>query len=148
MTIPSIQRHYLFVLAGLFWTVAGGILCGRAFFWFEQVPLRTELMLESLGAALAVLFYSLLFARIVHRNVERIGRLPVRAPFLAFTAWKGYLMIGFMIALGISLRSSSIPKVYLAIPYTMMGLALLIGSLRFYREFFIARRIVVDDSDS
>jgi len=105
-------------------------------------------MLESLGAALAVLFYSLLFARIVHRNVERISGLPRRAPFHAFTAWKGYLIIGLMIALGISLRSSPIPKIYLAVPYTMMGLALLIGSLRFYREFIIARRIGASDSDS
>ena len=140
----SIPRRYLFVLAGIFWTIAGVILCGRAFTWLEHLPLRTELVLESLSAAFAVLFYTFLFVRIVRRNISRIGQLPERASIFSFTAWQGYLMIGGMIALGITLRHSPIPKTYLAVAYTTMGIALLIGSLKFFKQFRSELKLVSD----
>lgn len=143
--LPSLPRRYLFILAGAFWTIAGMILCARAFSWLLHFPLKTEVVLESLSAALAVLFYTLLFFKIVRRNIDRIHKLPERAPFFAFTAWQGYLMIGLMITLGIALRQSPIPKVYLAIPYTTMGIALLIGSIKFYRQFALARQMPGED---
>jgi hypothetical protein len=47
-------------------------------------------------------------------------------------------MIALMMTIGITLRSASIPKYYLSIPYTAMGGILLIGSLKFYRRFLAA----------
>jgi hypothetical protein len=40
-----------------------------------------------------------------------------------------------MVTIGITLRNTSIPKYYLAVPYAVMGGILLIGSFSFYRRF-------------
>jgi hypothetical protein len=132
---PAIPRHYLFALAGVLWTAAGVALCARGEIWLEVFPLGTEIGVELLSLGLAVAGYFLFFAKIVQKNIDRIGGLPERACLFAFTAWRGYIMIALMMTLGITLRHAVIRKYYLSIPYTVMGGILLIGSLRFYRRF-------------
>jgi len=132
---PAIPRHYLFAIAGVLWTIAGGVLCVRGEIWFEVFPVGTEVALETISIGLAVAGYYFLFTKVVKKNIDRIGSLPQRACLFAFTAWHGYIMIATMVTIGITLRNSTLPKYYLAIPYTAMGGILLIGSLRFYRRF-------------
>ena len=132
---PAIPRHYLFAIAGVLWTIAGGVLCVRGEIWLEVFPLGTEFALEIISIGLAIAGYYFLFTNVVQKNLDRIGGLPERACLFAFTAWHGYIMIAMMVTIGITLRNSSLPKYYLAIPYTAMGGILLIGSLRFYRRF-------------
>ena len=132
---PAIPRRYLFVLGGIMWTSAGALLCVRAAIWLDVFPFQTELALESISLVLAALGYSFKFSRLVQKNIDRIHRLPERACVFAFTAWRGYIMIALMITIGIALRSTLIPTYYIAIPYTAMGGMLLIGSIRFYRQF-------------
>ena len=132
---PAVPRQYLFGLAGLLWTIAGGLLCVRAEIWLESYSFSVEVALELVSVALAAAGYLLFFFKVVQKSIDRIGHLPDRACLFAFTAWHGYIMIAFMMTLGITLRNTSIPKYYLAVPYTAMGGILLIGSLRFYRRF-------------
>jgi hypothetical protein len=135
---PAVPRHYLFALAGALWTIAGVLLCVRGEIWLEVFPLGMEFALESIGVGLAVAGYLFVFIRVVQKNLDRISRLPERACLFAFTAWYGYLMIALMMTIGMALRNTEIPKYYLSIPYTAMGVILLIGSLRFYRRFLAA----------
>ena len=137
---PAVPRHWLFALAGLLWTAVGSLLCIRAITWLSVFSLETELLVEFFGAALAPIGYLVLFSKVVQKNIDRILGLPERACAFAFAAWKGYLMIAFMIAIGLALRNSGLPKFYLALPYTAMGGVLLIGSTRFYREFIAISR--------
>jgi hypothetical protein len=58
----------------------------------------------------------------------------------AFIPWKSYLMIALMITMGAILRHSSIPKPYLAILYTTIGLALILSSVRYIRTFFQVKK--------
>ena len=132
---PAIPRYWLFGIAGLVWTAAGLLLCARAIIWLHPFPLSTEISLELMGVAIAGLAYFYVFATIVQKNLNRIGRLPDHACAFAFTAWKGYLMIGFMVTVGITLRNSPVPKHLLSVPYTAMGVVLMIGSVRFYQRF-------------
>lgn len=133
--IPTIRSHYLFALAGIFWTIAGGILCVRAAIWMGML---------SPGAAIVVALLSIIgvgtgyvfgFTKIVVKNINRINQMPERANIFAFTAVRGYVMIALMMTIGITLRNSSIPKYYLAVLYFAMGGILLIGSVQFYRKF-------------
>jgi hypothetical protein len=137
---PFIPRQYLFVVAGLLWTAVGLLLCWRALGWLNTETLPVEFVLESIGIFLAVAFYFLGFSKIARKNIARICKLPERASLFAFTAWKGYIIIGTMITAGIIFRNSSIPKDYLAVPYTAMGGALLLASGQFYYRFI---RIVI-----
>lgn len=133
---PAVPRHYLFAIAGVLWTFAGGLLCVRAEIWLQTYSIGTEVILELISVLLAAAGYLFLFIKVVQKSIDRIGRLPDRACLFAFTAWHGYMMIALMMTIGITLRNSSIPKYYLSIPYTAMGGILLIGSLRFYRRFW------------
>lgn len=136
---PAVPRHYLFAIAGVLWTIAGVLLCVRGEIWLEVLPLETEFALETISIGLAVAGYFFFFMNVVQKNIDRIERLPERACLFAFTAWHGYIMIALMIMIGFTLRHSAIPMYYLSIPYTAMGGTLLIGSLRFYRQFLAAR---------
>lgn len=134
---PAVPRHYLLGIAGLLWTAVGATLCMRAIIWLAALPLGQELLFESMSVVLSLLGYSLFFSRLVQNNIDRIERLPQRACIFAFTAWRGYFMIGVMISFGIMLRGMSVPKQYFSIPYSVMGLILLIGSLKFYRQYLL-----------
>jgi len=133
--IPEIRRHYLFVLAGIFWTVAGGILCVRAAIWMGMLSPNAAFVFALVSIVCAGGGYVLGFSKIVVKNIARINRMPERANIFAFTAVRGYVMIALMMTIGITLRNSSIPKYYLTIPYFAMGGILLIGSVQFYRQF-------------
>jgi hypothetical protein len=132
---PAVPRYYLFGLAGAFWTIAGLVLCARAILWLNVFSLSIELALETTSIAIAIIGYLFLFVKVVQKNIDRIGQLPENACVFAFTAWQGYVMIALMITIGITLRNTSIPKYFLAVPYTAMGAILLIGSARFFRQF-------------
>ena len=136
---PAVPRYFLFAIAGVLWTFAGALLCLRAAFWLDAFPVVTAGALELISLLLAIAGYLFFFFKVVQRSIERIGRLPDRPCLFAFTAWHGYIMIAVMMTLGITLRNTSIPKYFLSIPYTAMGGILLIGSLRFYRRFLVAR---------
>ena len=135
MLNPAVPRYYLFGFAGAFWTFAGLLLCGRAIVWLTVFPLSIELGLEAASIAIAVVGYLYLFVNVVQKNIDRIGQLPENACVFAFSAWRGYVMIGFMMTIGITLRNTSMPKYLLAVPYTAMGGILLIGSARFFHQF-------------
>jgi hypothetical protein len=132
---PAVPRYYLFGLAGAFWTFAGLVLCGRAIFWLNAFPLSIELALEIMSIMIAAVGYLFLFVKVVEKNINRIRQLPENACVFAFTAWQGYIMIALMITIGVTLRDTSIPKYFLAVPYIAMGAILLAGSVRFFRQF-------------
>ena len=135
---PAVPRHFLYAIAGLLWTLAGGLLCVRGAMWLGEFQLPVIASVEAAAILIAAAGYVFLFAGVVRKNITRIGRLPDRACIFAFTAPRGYIMIALMMTAGISLRSSSIPHYYLSLPYTAMGGVLLTGSIVFYREFLVA----------
>lgn len=132
---PAVPKRWLFAIVAVIWTGVGVLLCGRAILWIEPMSIGREILAEAGGLLIAIPGYSYLFTKIVQKNIDRIHRLPDPACAFAFAAWRGYFMIGLMVTLGIALRNSTIPKFYLAFPYTAMGGMLLIGSVNFYGQF-------------
>jgi hypothetical protein len=136
--VPTVRRHYLFAFAGMLWTIAGGILCVRGTIWLQLLSPLGEVIIGLLSLVIAVVGYLYGFSKVVQKSIDRIRQMPERANIFAFSAVRGYAMIALMITIGVTLRNSSIPKYYLTIPYDAMGGVLLIGSVRFYRQFFAA----------
>ncbi len=132
---PAIPKHWLFIIAGFIWTVVGLMLCVRAVTWLSSTALSFNFFVEMIAVGIAGVGYLVMFSKVVQKNIVRILALPDRACAFAFTPWKGYFMIACMITIGIILRNSSLPKYYLVIPYTAMGVILLIGSFVFFRQF-------------
>jgi uncharacterized membrane protein len=131
-----VERRWLFSIAGVVWSAVGLLLLGYAIVWLAPVDVRTEVVLALTGAGLALLAARYLFARIVRSNIARIERGPARASAFSFQAWRSYVVTVFMIALGITLRHSAIPRPALAVVYEAIGGALLITSLLYHRRFF------------
>ncbi len=114
------------------WTAVGVMLCRLAYHWFVVTNTGVAAILGSLGAVMALVAYHFGFSKMAQRNIKRLCLLTDRTCVFAFQTWKGYLIIGFMIILGAILRSSQIPKPYLAILYTTIGGAIFLSSFHYY----------------
>jgi len=133
---PAASRYWLIALAGLMWSTVGITLCSMAYCWLKEVDWLTAFPFGLFGIILSLAAYCFGFSGIARKNINRICLLPEKGCIFAFQAWKSYLIIAFMITLGIILRHSPIPKHYLAIIYTTIGGALLLSSLHYYRRLW------------
>ena len=133
---PAVSKYLLIALAGLMWSTVGVMLCRIAYYWLKEFNWLTALPLELFGAFLSLVAYRLGFSGIAKKNIDRISMLPEKGCIFAFQAWKSYLIIVFMITLGIILRHSPIPRHYLSIVYTTIGGAMLLSSLHYYRKLW------------
>ena len=129
---PVVSKYWLMALAGLMWSVVGIMLCRVAFIWLKAVLAHRALFLGSLGLISALLAYRFGFSKIALKNIFRLCLLPDKTCIFAFQAWKSYLIIIFMVILGITLRHSPIPRPYLAVIYATIGGALFFSSFHFY----------------
>ncbi len=142
---PAVTKSWLIAVAGLMWTGVGLVLCRLAYVWLGAVNRGIAASLGLLGVVMAVAAYYFGFSKIAQKNIKRLCLVTERTCIFAFQTWKGYLIIGFMITLGIILRNSAIPKQYLAIIYTTIGGAIFLSSLHYYELLWKMK--VQKDSD-
>ncbi|MGO8987671.1 MAG: hypothetical protein ACLQGU_07360 [bacterium] len=129
---PAVTKYWLIALAGLMWTGVGVMLCRLAYIWLAVISRAMAASLGLFGIGMAVAVYYLGFSKIARKNLKRLCLLTERTCVFAFQTWRGYLIIGFMITLGIILRNSAIPKQYLAVIYTTIGGAIFLSSFHYY----------------
>ena len=133
---PAVTKNVLLFLAGAVWGCVGTLLSVLAFSWLKQVPNINIYSFGGAGVLLALLVHHFGFLKIADRNLERILPIDEKKCLFSFIPWKSYLVIVIMITIGAILRHSVIPKQYLAILYTGIGLALILSSVRYMRFFF------------
>ena len=109
------------------------MLCVRAAEWYLSAGLGA-VPWELVGLTGGVIIYRFKFAWIADRNIKRIRRLRERESILAFQPPAMYVVIACMMGLGIALRHTAIPRLYLAVVYTGVGLGLLLASPRYIRH--------------
>jgi len=129
---PAVSKYWLMALAGLMWSVVGIMLCRMAYIWLRAVPARWAWSMGSLGLISALAAYRFGFSKIALKNIFRLCLLPDKTCIFAFQAWRSYLIIIFMILLGLTLRHSPFPKHFLAVIYETIGGALFFSSVHFY----------------
>ena len=129
---PAVSKYWLMALGGIMWSGVGIMLCRLAVIWLRPVPRTWAWSLGSLGLIAAIVVYRLGFSKIALKNITRLCLLPDATCIFAFQAWKSYLIIIFMVALGLTLRHSPMPKRFLAVIYETIGGALFFSSLHFY----------------
>ena len=132
---PAVDKKFLIALSGIIWTVVGVMLCNLAAAWLMQTPVKSVVIFSLSGLALALLIHHFGFLKLVDKNIARIMEKEGKVCIFGFQPWKSYLIILIMITMGITLRSSSLPKQYLAIIYIGFGGAMLLSSLRYHRVF-------------
>lgn len=128
----TVAKVWLFILAGVMWSGVGLMLCSLALRWLEAVHSYIALWVGLSGLAASLIVYRFGFLHIAEKNINRLHTFLEQASPFAFMSAKSYLLVAFMMALGMTLRASSIPKLYLAVPYTTIGAALFFSSLHYY----------------
>jgi hypothetical protein len=136
----DVDYRWLFAIAGVIWTGVGVLLLTYAVTWLRPVSVPVEIELTIAGLAVAVVFVRFVFHGIVSKNITRIQDGPARVSAFSFQGWKSYVVTVLMIAMGIALRHSALPKPALAVMYLGIGLALLATSLLYHRHLFRSHR--------
>ncbi len=130
---PAAGRSAMLSLAAGMWIGVGFLLLSWAYRWLHAATVHGAAILVALGIAAALAIHHFGFLKIVDKNLARILPMKDKRCLFAFMGWKSYLNVVVMIALGILLRHSPIPKPYLAVVYIGIGLALLLSSVRYLR---------------
>jgi hypothetical protein len=131
---PTVARRFLLLIAGLLWSGVGILLCSMAGGWLLHTPWPTNMLGAGVGIASGILIYRYGFSRIALKNIERISRKPEQVCLFAFQAWRSYLLITVMMALGFILRHSGLPRYILAVIYSAVGSGLTLSSILYYER--------------
>lgn len=130
---PIVTKKWLFVISGIVWTMVGIILIRLALTWLVPLDSNKAIFYGILGIILA-LITRIMFVIFSNKNVKRLYELPEKISIFAFQEIKSYVLVVFMIALGITLRHSIFPKELLAIGYIGIGGGLSLASYNYYKE--------------
>lgn len=132
---PAIPARWLMLTAGGMWSAVGLLLGSYAVRWWMASTPWFILILVFVGVILAITAYFTQFRKLARKNIARIKGFNNKVCIFAFQAVKGYLIIVVMMAGGVLLKHSSIPKEYLAIVYCAIGGALFLSSTEYYVHF-------------
>lgn len=139
----GVNRQFLLITAGIVWIVAGAnILRIGIVTWHNG----SQYWLFKVGEAIVVflLFFILVFRGLYYKHTERITqkKQDKNCPF-AFFDIKGWIIMTFMISLGITIRSLHLlPNSFISVFYTGLSLALMVTGVLFIRYWWQKRRIL------
>ncbi|NPA68408.1 MAG: hypothetical protein GXO50_07360 [Chlorobi bacterium] len=135
--MPKVHKNVLILIAGILWTGVGILL---NFFASRWIPVLSSgelifgIILGIAGGA-AIAYFG--FGKLADKNIMRIDAYEGKVCMWAFQKWQSYILIIFMISLGIFMRTSGlVPKIILTPMYIAIGLALFISSFRYYLFLF------------
>ncbi len=134
---PAVDKKILILLAGLMWCGVGVMLIRYAVLWLSAFSIKEQVFYYLIGFTAAMPIHFLGFIRIARKNLRRLMPMEVKKCVFSFMTWKSYLIVLFMVSLGITLRHSSLPKQYLSIVYNGIGLALFLSGTRYLKALFV-----------
>lgn len=131
----NVKRDNLLVIAGIVWIIAG---INISFIGLNTYPGTFAFAwwivgLLFLGTIIVVCLFHVMFGKMVQKHVRRIHAFQEeRVSAFRFFDVKSYLIMAFMIALGVTLRVSGIvPDWFIAFFYTGLGSALIVAGAGF-----------------
>jgi len=122
-------------MAGLMWCGVGAMLISYSVFWLSSFPGKSQLIFGSAGFLAAMPIHHFGFLRLADKNLARLLPMTEKKCFFSFMTWKSYLIVPVMVSMGIFLRNSPLPKEYLSVIYTGIGLGLFLSGVRYFRFF-------------
>ncbi len=139
----KIKKEKLLIIAGALWGIAGANILRIGV--TSYINAASERSLPAFLGMIALSFvilsgFGLMFYKVVKRNTKRILSYPAHRSVFAVFDLKGYLLMAFMMGLGIGLRASNIlPKEFFAVFYSGLGSALLGAGVLFIRNYIKQR---------
>jgi hypothetical protein len=132
---PGVPKPVLIALGAALWGFAAFRILKLGFIFIEAHALHHWLN-YLIGFAGFVPFFMLVFRKVSLRYITRIINLPQRRPCMfAFFDLRGYIMMSFMITLGILVSHwKLIPDLYKGTFFISLGLSLLASSVFYIIE--------------
>ena len=131
-----IPKNVLMLVAGLVWCLAGAMVSAIGLPLLLNLGL-TRWILYPLAVLIFLIFYFLIFSRLVAKHTKRIRQRPeAKLPFWNFFDPSSYVVMVIMMAGGMWLRLSHIiPNWMIAFFYSGLGIALFSCGVRFLGVF-------------
>jgi hypothetical protein len=133
---PGVPRKWLLLLSGIVWSGTGVLLSFFAYRWFPELTYIQIVSAVIVGILLGSVIAYFGFSIVAKKNIKRILDYSGIVCVFAFQEWKSYILIAFMMTMGIYMRTTGIiPKFLLAPMYIGIGLALFLTSFLYYQSF-------------
>lgn len=128
-----LPKKSLILIAGIVWFLAGFNIVRIG--WLSTNRLSFLMILSALITFL--IFYNMIFQKLIQKHTKRILSNPKdRMHLLRFFDGKSYLIMFFMMSVGILLRTSHLwPDVCIKSFYTGLGSALLAAGIGFMMSY-------------
>ena len=128
----KVRKIHLLAVNGLLWLAIGTKIAITGVARYLETPAEKLGWMIPASAAVFAGFY-FMFSGVVRKYAERVHALPgPMEPVWKTFGLKGYLIIAFMISLGISLKHiPGIPEPFFAWFYLGLGLGLISAGVRF-----------------
>jgi hypothetical protein len=127
---PGVPKRWLYLLSGLIWSGVGLMLMRWAWIWSgEAWPYDLVGLLIAIGT-------STFFSMMVTKNLSRIANLTNLPCLFAYQSWWSYPLVIFMMGLGLAMKSSPLPRTWLAGMYLAIGAGLFLAGIRYFRWIF------------
>ena len=144
MNFLNVSHTVHITFSAFLWSFFGVDLNIVALKWLINFDYDIMIYLIIIGVLLGLSMAIFVFNKIVKRNILRIKSLPERSNILLFQSLKSYILIAFMIGLGITMRKSGLFPDYILCPiYITIGVALFISSFLYFKEL-VTKRIFPD----
>ena len=136
----KVRKIHLLAINGLMWTAIGTKISITGISHYLTSPTEKLWWMIPLSVLVFAGFY-MMFTGIVRKYSERIHALPgPKEPIYKTFSLKGYLIIAFMITLGITLKYiPGIPASFFAWFYMGLGPGLLSAGIRFLIRWWKAK---------
>jgi hypothetical protein len=132
---PGVPKPVLIALGAALWGFAAFRILKMGFIFIERHALH-HFVNYLIGIAGFIPFFMLVFRKVSLRYINRIINLPQRRPCMfAFFDLRGYIMMSFMITIGILVSHwKVIPELYKGTFFISLGLSLLASSIFYIVE--------------
>ena len=126
-----IRRAYSYVLAAVIWGIPGVNIAVKGIRTYMLIK-PDDLWWLMLITLIVAAFFFIIFRHVTRRYSERIASLPDRVMIWQIFPPKGWILLVFMMGLGITLKYiPAVPMSFTASFYSGLGPMLILAALRF-----------------
>ena len=126
-----IRREYTYVLAAVIWGIPGVNIAVKGIGTYMLIK-PDDLWWLMLITLIVAAFFFFIFRHVTRKYSERIASLPDRVMIWQIFPPKGWILLVFMMGLGITLKYiPAVPMSFTASFYSGLGPMLILAALRF-----------------
>ena len=133
---PGVTQHTLLLMSACLWTAIGLLLLVKGGFRFSQLEQHHPVVVLAAVVAGSLKSY-LILDRAARRGIERILKFKDGTCLGAVYSVKTWIVVLFMITMGVILRNSTLPGNILCFVSITVGWALLMSSRLAWRTWLV-----------